>query len=51
MKTKSNNLKDEMLKIYDEFGIDIHQVPTNIQSQLNSLVKEVVKLRKKVKSR
>lgn len=39
-----------MLKIYKEFGIDIHQVPVNLQSQLNAIVKEVIKLRAKIKN-
>ncbi len=37
----------EMLKIYKEFGIDIHQVPITLQAQLNAIVKEVIKLRSK----
>ncbi len=39
--------KNEMLNVYKEFGIDIHQVPASLQAQLNAIVKEVIKLRNK----
>ena len=32
-------------EIYDEFGLDVHAVPSSVQSQVNSLCKEVIKLR------
>lgn len=38
---------DEIRDVYNEFGIDIHSVPSNIQGQVNSLIKEIIKLRKK----
>jgi len=38
-------LLQEMSKVYDEFSIDIHKVPYTIQSQVNSLIKEIIKLR------
>lgn len=50
MNLHGNKSKNEMLKIYKEFGIDIHQVPVNLQSQLNAIVKEVIKLRAKIKN-
>lgn len=40
---------EDMRKIYDEFGIDIDSVPSTLQSQVNSLIKEIIKLRKKKK--
>lgn len=37
---------DEMRAVYQEFGIDIHAVPPEIQSAVNSTVREVIRLRK-----
>lgn len=37
---------NEMRKIYDEYGINIHSVPSNIQSSLNLLIKDFIKLKK-----
>ena len=39
-------LLEEMRKVYNEFGIDIHSVTS--QSQINNLVKEIIRLRKKI---
>jgi len=36
-----------MNNIYKEFGIDIHIIPNSLQSQINLLVKEIIKLRRK----
>lgn len=38
---------DKMRKVYDEFGLDVHSIPINVQSQINLLVKEIIKLRAK----
>ncbi len=38
-----------MLKIYNEFGINIHEIPNSLQSSINSLIKEIIKLRKNKK--
>ncbi len=43
----NSNILSKMKDIYDEFGIDIHNVPNNLQSPLNDMVKEIIKLRKK----
>jgi len=40
-----------MKNIYEEFGIDIHEIPSFLQSKINSLVKEIIKLREKTKTR
>lgn len=37
----------DIRQIYDEFGIDVHDVPSGIQSQLNDLIKELIKYRNK----
>jgi hypothetical protein len=39
--------KQSMIEIYNEFGIDIHDIPTNLQSSINNLIKEIIKLRNK----
>ena len=39
-------LIEKMKQIYNEFGIDIHSVPHSIQSEINDLVKEIIRLRK-----
>lgn len=36
---------DQMKKVYDDFGIDIHDVPASLQSNLNRLVKRFITLR------
>jgi len=41
------NLLSKMKEVYDEFGIDIHDIPSNIQSNINDLVIEIIKLRDK----
>ena len=38
-------LLQRVSEVYDEFGIDIHSIPNNLQSQVNSLVKEIINLR------
>ena len=38
-------------RFYEEFGIDIHEIPSFLQSKINSLVKEIIKLREKTKTR
>lgn len=43
------NIKSiDMIDIYNEFGIDIHTIPSTLQSSTNRLVKEIIKLRKKI---
>jgi len=37
----------EMMYIYDKYGIDIHSVPSSLQSGLNSLIRDFIKLRYK----
>ncbi len=41
-------LISEMKKIYQEFGMDIHSLNFT-QTQVNELIKEIIKLRKKEK--
>ncbi len=36
----------EMLDIYEEFGIDLHSIPNTLQSNMNNLIREIIKLRK-----
>ena len=36
---------EEMKEIYEEFGIDIHNIPKQLQSNVNNLVKEIIILR------
>ena len=43
--TKDQILLEAIKNIYDEFGIDIHSVPTRIQGQVNSLIKEFIRTR------
>jgi len=38
-------LLQRVSELYDEFGIDIHSIPNNLQSKVNSLVKEIISLR------
>lgn len=33
--------------VFDEFGIDIHSIPSQLQSSLNQLVTELIKERLK----
>lgn len=42
---KSTSL--EMLNVYSEFGIDIHELNYSLQTSLNELIKELIKERKK----
>jgi hypothetical protein len=39
------NISEEIRQIYNEFGIDIHSVPPNLQTQVNRLAHEIVHLR------
>lgn len=41
---------EEIQKIYDRFGISPHEVPANLQSRINDMAKEIIKLKKKKKS-
>lgn len=46
----SENIIDAIQIIYNEFGLDCHNVPIHIQSQVNAMAKEIIKLRiKKLK--
>lgn len=44
-KNSKHEIIEKMIKIYDEFGIDVHSIPSDLQSQINYLVKEIIKLR------
>jgi hypothetical protein len=37
----------KMIDIYAEFGINIHIIPREMQSSLNAMVSEIIKLRNK----
>lgn len=38
---------EEMKEIYDKYGFDIHSIPSSIQSSLNRLIKDYIKLKNK----
>jgi len=40
----------DIKQVYDEFGLDPHGVPANVQSQVNSMAREIIKLRQKRKT-
>jgi len=42
---KCNKEYHYMISVYEEFGIDIHSIPNDLQSSMNDLVKEIIKLR------
>lgn len=37
----------EMMEIYDKYGFDIHSIPSSIQSKLNRLIKDYIKIKNK----
>jgi hypothetical protein len=51
----SNNIKEkmshqeleDMKKVYDKYGFDIHSIPSSIQTSLNRLIKDYLKLKNK----
>ena len=46
---KEEELNIKMSDIYIEFGIDIHFVPTHLQSQINNLIKAFILMKVKPK--
>lgn len=34
---------DAMREVYRKYGIDIHEIPNSLQSQLNALIKDFIK--------
>jgi hypothetical protein len=38
---------EDMKKVYDKYGFDIHSIPSSIQTSLNRLIKDYLKLKNK----
>ena len=39
----------DIAKVYDEFGLDPHSIPSTFQSKVNAMAREIVKLRQNKK--
>jgi hypothetical protein len=47
-----NRIQEELSKVkevYHEFGLNVHDVPQEIQNKINAMAKAIVKLRRKKK--
>lgn len=42
---------EELAAVYNRFGIDVHSVPSSLQMQVNSMAREIVRLKKKLKGK
>lgn len=46
-----NEKLKKMSDVYNEFGINIHDIPNTLQAQMNQMVREIIKLRTKLSVR